>query len=293
MLSSAWRIILVENHAVLSYGEGQMRITTAEGVGQIIPLFDVRAVLIVSLQVRLSAYLINELHKRHISLIFCDQGARPYGEMVGYHDNCWTPRRLKEQFRWKRKNCRLAWNGIIRQKIQMQGLLLKQLEKKYDSDLWNAYLSGINSVDKSNREGQAARLYFNALFSVKFNRRKPSPVNAGLNYGYAILCSITSRIITAYGYSPSLGIAHHNAANPFNFSYDILEPFRPFVDSIVYHRQESLLDKEYKKELIGLSNIKMRYGEKRMHLSSAVECFFRDVIKTIESGDNEMKEIGF
>ena len=60
-----------------------------------------------------------------------------------------------------------------------------------------------------------------------------SPNNL-LNYGYAILRAVVARALVSSGLLPTLGIHHHNRYNAYCLADDIMEPFRPYVDELVY-----------------------------------------------------------
>lgn len=267
--------------------------TSGNEVEEFIPLFDVRTVVVTSPRNNLTAHLIHELHSRQIRLIFCDEKRMPYGEIVGYRDHHAVPDRLKEQIRWKPKCRKETWMWIVFQKMRMQRNLLIRLGLSFDTQKWQKYQDTLETGDRSNREGQAARLYFNTLFGKKFHRRQESPVNMALNYGYAILCSTVTRSITIHGYHPSLGMAHCGGTNPFNLSYDLMEPFRPWVDEIVYRRKEEPLDKEFKRELIGIANQQVVYQKKRMSLDSAVDLYVLEIMNALREGTKPQGEMEF
>ncbi len=293
MTSPARRTIIIEEPGRLSLAQGRLVVRKADGTKRDVPLHDVRTVMIVSLQTTITAALVNELHGRQIGLILCDAKKLPYGEFVGYYDHHATPARMREQLGWKKDRRKKIWDDIIRQKIKTQRTLLKKWQLKSDWGKWDRYLVSVADGDRSNREGQSARLYFNALFGKKFNRRRQSPINAALNYGYAILCSLVTRTLAAHGFHPSLGIAHRGGMNPLNFSYDLIEPFRPFVDDVVYPRRDRELDKDYKRDLIGATNAPIVYREKKMPLPLAIDIYTLDVARVLTDGAALPKEPGF
>ena len=57
--------------------------------------------------------------------------------------------------------------------------------------------------------------------------------NALLNYGYTVLRAATARAVCGSGLNPALGLHHDSRINPFALVDDLMEPFRPLVDSIV------------------------------------------------------------
>lgn len=293
MTTAAWRTLVVDSHVSLAYSRGRILVRDDQQAVRRIPLFDVRLVLIHSLQARLTTHLLRELHRRGIRVVFCDEKAMPYGEVIGYHDHHATAQRLNEQIRWKKEIRRQVWQWIVASKIAMQWALLEILQAATNREKWEGHINGIAAWDKTNREAQAARLYFNTLFGDSFHRRKESPINAALNYGYAVLCSAVTRALVAHGYHSSLGIAHRGATNPFNLTYDLMEPFRPFVDRIVFGNADRKLDREYKKQLIAVSGGGVRYREKKMTLATALDAYVVDVTKSLTTGVLAIGEIGF
>ena len=125
------------------------------------------------------------------------------------------------------------WKQTIEAKIKNQSKLLTKLGK--DGSVLKPYYSNVKSGDSDNREGLAARIYWNSLFGDDFVRDRSLPgINALLNYGYTILRSATARALMGSGLLPSIGIFHHNRSNAFPLADDIMEPYRPYVDEIVY-----------------------------------------------------------
>ena len=59
------------------------------------------------------------------------------------------------------------------------------------------------------------------------------PINAMLNYGYAMLISQLRGQVIATGLDPSIGIAHGNSQNRIPLVYDLIEPLRPIVDCVI------------------------------------------------------------
>ena len=68
------------------------------------------------------------------------------------------------------------------------------------------------------------------LFSSAGNRNAAHPVNAMLNYAYAILESEMRIQSVAEGYDPTLGIMHEGRDGSSAFVFDLMEPERPKVD---------------------------------------------------------------
>ena len=144
------------------------------------------------------------------------------------------------------------WKQIVEAKIRNQAALLNKVGQ--EGSILKQYYQNVKSGDTDNREGIAARRYFSELFGESFIRdRTLSGINALLNYGYTILRAATARALVSSGLLPAIGIFHHNRSNAFPLADDIMEPYRPYVDEIVYDltmqgKQE--LTKDVKAELI-------------------------------------------
>ena len=96
-----------------------------------------------------------------------------------------------------------------------------------------SYLPQIEEYDVTNREGHAAKVYFNAVFGMDFSRSQENVTNAALNYGYSLILSAFNREVAANGYLTQLGLFHDNMFNFYNLSCDLMEPFRVLVDRAV------------------------------------------------------------
>ena len=146
------------------------------------------------------------------------------------------------------------WKQIVEAKIRNQAALLNKVGQ--EGDRLKQYYQNVKSGDADNREGIAARIYFSELFGESFLRDRTVPgINALLNYGYAILRAATARALVSSGLLPAIGIFHHNRSNAFPLADDVMEPYRPYVDEIVYDMaMQAKLDltKEVKAELINV-----------------------------------------
>ena len=148
------------------------------------------------------------------------------------------------------------------------------------------YLFELEADDATNREGLAAKVYFNALFGMGFIRDENNAVNAALNYGYAILLSCVNREVAANGCLTQLGVNHCNEFNEFNLSCDLMEPFRVTVDEYVYMNKGRELDKDYKHELVNLLNKRVRM-QRECDLHDAIAVSVKSTIEALNNGTSE------
>ncbi len=65
------------------------------------------------------------------------------------------------------------------------------------------------------------------------NRRASHPLNAMLNYAYAILQSQLQIELLGEGYDPTIGVMHHGSQGSPAFVFDLMEPSRPIVDAAI------------------------------------------------------------
>jgi len=68
------------------------------------------------------------------------------------------------------------------------------------------------------------------LSTSRSNRRAVDPVNALLNYGYALGEAESRRACSALGLDPALGVLHRDRANRDSLALDILEPLRAVIE---------------------------------------------------------------
>lgn len=295
MPENGWRTVILDSPSELSCSDGNL-VVKGDAV-KTVPLSEIRMLFINSVTTTLTVNLINEIAKYNVQLVFCDERHNPFCELTGYSGHIEAAGRLMDQARWEEKKKAETWKDIVCQKLSNQCRLLEYLAIDYP-EKFREYLYHVEDNDATNREGQAARIYFNRLFGMTFVRHADDKINSGLNYGYTILLSCANRILGIYGYHTELGIKHCSRNNRFNLSCDIMEPFRPFVDLIVYRNAERELDWEYKKELISLPYIPVSYMGRRTSLYNALEDYAMCVLKSLEkkderNDDTKLKKMDF
>ena len=197
------------------------------------PIEDIGVIIIENPMVKTTVPLLNALADNNVAVIFCDDHAMPKSMLVTLDGNA----TLQETYRYQKEVTlpikKQIWKQIVEIKIKNQSALLNKLNK--DGDILKPYYTNVKSGDSDNREGIAARAYWNILLGDDFRReRNGTPPNNLLNYGYAILRAATARSLVGSGLYPAFGIFHHNRYNAFPLADDIMEPYRPFIDEVVY-----------------------------------------------------------
>ena len=192
---------------------------------------------------------------------------------------------IKEQIKWKVSDKDKIWAEIVKNKIMNQALLLKKTKSpKYKLIL--SYIDEVVDGDKTNREGHAAKVYFNALYGNSFVRNSDDQINAALNYGYAILLSAINKEIINNGYLTQLGIHHKNEFNEFNLTCDLMESFRIVIDNFVYYNQERKLDTEYKLDIVNILNGTFKYQGKNYTLKDIIKMYVKNTLDSVNNSEN-------
>ncbi len=281
----SWRTVVIKSRAKLDYKMEYLVVRTEQSTSRI-HLGEIAVLMIESTAVSLTAYLLSELCRHKVKVIFCDEKYDPQSELIPLYGSHDCNRKVKEQLGWSGEIKRLVWADVVRTKIAGQ-LSNLPAEAKEARLLLSSYMRDVAPGDPTNREGHAAKVYFNALFGMDFSRGDENPVNAALNYGYGILLSAFNRELVSCGYLTELGIFHDNVFNRFNLSCDLMEPFRPFVDRAVLSLKPSKLEHEEKMQILDVLNMPVRIRETDRHLLNAIRIYTHSVLDALNDGDVE------
>lgn len=281
----SWRIVVISKRAKLDLQLGKMVVRSAE-VTKIV-LSEISTIMIESTAVSITASLIAELAKRKIKVIFCDEKRNPSCELVNYYGSHDTSNKVRKQIIWKQQTKEAVWTEIVTEKIRKQKDLLELLGRK-ESALLDTYLKEITWNDGTNREGHAAKVYFNSLFGLDFTRTEDSLINAALNYGYSVLMSAFAREIVASGYLTQLGIFHDNMFNQFNLASDLMEPFRILVDREVLMMPLEAFEHQEKMRLVDILNHEVWIDGKLQYVNNAIKSYCKSVFDALNGEDSAL-----
>lgn len=283
-----WRTVVVNKNCKLSYKNDYLVIRSE--TLQMIHLSEINLIIVENGMVSITSYLINELINNKIKLIFCDEKHNPAGEVMPYYGSFNTSKKILNQIKWKNERKDEIWRQIVKYKIHNQAMLLKKLDiAGYEKLL--EFEKEVEMADKTNREGHAAKVYFNLLFTKDFVRGTNSMINSGLDYGYAIILSTINKEVVSKGYITQIGINHKSEFNQFNLTCDLMEPFRPLIDEIVYNNQNLEFDRIQKYKLIDVLNNKVKINGKEQFVGNAIPIYIQSVFDALEN--NESKIINY
>ena len=282
MSSMSWRIVVVSQRAKLDIKMNYLVIrgdTTTK-----IHITEIATLIIESTAVSITTALLAKLVNYKVKVIFCDEKRNPISELMSLYGSHDTSSKVRQQIGWSDSVKGNVWTEIVFNKIYQQMALLKQFNKD-EANLLKKYLDEVLYADSTNREGHAAKVYFNALFGKSFSRTADTPVNNALNYGYSLLLSSVNREICKSGYITQLGLFHDNMFNQFNLGSDLMEPFRPIVDRAVYLEQPEVFDHEEKMKLVKILNDKVIIDNSEQYVSNAIGIYCRSVFDALNEKD--------
>ena len=219
-----------------------------------IPVEDIGFVLLENQQISITMPLLNALADNNTAVIVCTDKMMPNAMLLNLDSNSIQGERYRDQINASAPLKKNLWKQTIEAKIRNQAALLDKLDK--DGSQLKPYWQNVKSGDADNREGVAAKIYWDTLFGEDFMRyRTGGSPNEMLNYGYTVLRAAVARSLMGSGLFPAFGIYHRNRYNAFPLADDIMEPYRPYVDEIVfdlYANGAQELNKDVKAELLKL-----------------------------------------
>ncbi len=245
------------------------------------PIEDIGCIILENQMISITLPLLNELAKNNVAVVLCDGSFMPTSMLMSLDSNAIQGETFKLQQAATEPCRKQAWKQLIEQKIRNQAALLNKFGK--DGNTLRPLYMNVKSGDNDNREGVAAHIYWQRLMGGDFRREREGCVpNQMLNYGYSILRAAVARALLGSGLLPSFGIFHRNRYNAFPLADDVMEPYRPFVDEIVYGIYEAggtELSKEVKAELLRLLNCDVCIRKVRRPLQIALTITTASLVK--------------
>ena len=285
----SWRVVVIENQAKLDYKMGYLVVRGQETKRVLVD--EMAFLMIANPAVSLTGILLAALTEKKVKVVFCDSKRNPVAELVPHHGCHDSAAKIRTQITWGQEIKDAIWRDIVSEKIRKQSEFLKEIGKCQEASMLTEYIGQVELADTTNREGHAAKVYFNGVFGMDFTRSAETPVNAALNYGYSLLLSAVNREVSANGYLTQLGIFHDNMFNHFNLSCDLMEPFRILVDRLVYKHEPVKFEKDEKHDMWALLDEKVLIDGQKQFVANAIKIYARSVFDAIN--DRDSSEIKF
>lgn len=279
----SWRTVVIANRAKLDFKMNYMTVRKDDSTTKIF-ISEIYMIIIESTAVSLTAALLSELIKKKVKVIFCDEKRNPSSELVSYYGSHDTSVKCRNQIKWSKEIKNEVWTAIVREKIKHQGAFLRDIGKE-EAFLLEEYVEELELNDITNREGHAAKVYFNALFGKSFTRSDENNINAALNYGYSIILSAFTREIAVNGYISQFGLFHDNMFNQFNLASDLMEPFRILVDRRVREMELKCFEKKEKLQLVDILNNSIKIDKISTTVSNGISIYAKSIFDALNDKD--------
>ncbi len=244
----AFRSVIIASEAEVRLRAGQLVIQRDDRLT--VPVEDIAVLVLENPQVTVSAAVLSALSAAGAAVIVCDRQHRPAGLLNGVCPHSRQYAIAKAQIALTQPFRKRTWQTLVRSKVQNQAACLDRLGLEGGPRL-REHARRVNSGDTGGIEAAAARYYFTRL--MPGSRRHSGGVPDGaLDYGYAVVRALLSRLLVSHGLYPPLGIHHANEFNAFNLADDLLEPYRPLVDLLACRTSADVSKKEGRQTMAGI-----------------------------------------
>lgn len=262
--------------------------STENGETKTLPIEDIGVLIMDHQQITITQALIAKLLENNVALITCDGKHHPTGLLLNLDGNTLQSRKFKAQVEATVPLKKQLWQQTVSAKIDNQACMLESV--KVPAKNLRNWAQEVKSGDSENHEAVAAAYYWKSIFAIYTQfKREPegAPPNNLLNYGYAILRAVVARNLVASGLLPTLGIFHKNQYNAYCLADDIMEPYRPFVDKVVWNivrmnGQYLELNPSMKKDLLGIPAMDVIINGDKSPLMVAVQKTTASLAKCFE-----------
>lgn len=278
-LSEPCRLFLADGQCVIAHGEGEARLA----------LEDLAWIILDTPQVSLSAALLAACMEAGVVLLITDARHLPSGLILPFHRHHRQGEIAALQAGIGAGLRDRLWQALVRAKIENQATLLARCAGERAAAPLRAMAGRVAPGDPENVEARAARHYWPRLFPG-FRREDGGDLrNAMLNYGYAVMRGGLARALVAAGLLPALGLHHAGALNAFNLADDVLEPFRPVVDALVWRlsgegtTRRGELTRAHRQRLAGVLLEPVRMGAERVTALVAAEKVAGGLVRAMEA----------
>lgn len=289
------RTLYFGNPAYLSRRNNQLVINlpNARGMDEqsginTVPIEDIGIVILDHQQITITNALVSSLVENNVAMIHCDETHHPSGLMMPLSVNSVQTEKFRAQIDASLPLKKQLWQQTVSAKIRNQAMILNSLGK--DTENMMHWEKSVRSGDPDNYEARAAAYYWQSLFHPQLNFRRSregDPPNNLLNYGYAILRAMVARSLVGSGLLPTLGIFHRNKYNAYCLADDIMEPYRPYIDRIVYTLVDNgedftVLNTAMKAELFKMASIDVCINKERSPMMVGIQRTTASLAKCFE-----------
>lgn len=283
-----FRVITVKNRCKLEYSLNYLIYRGKEE--KRILLDEISTLIIASTEIAITTALLSALVEKNVNVIFCNSKYLPQSQLISLNGTNDSFKKINFQINWDTNLKNKIWKLIIISKISKQAENLKEINNEGYLKLLN-YSSNVSDGDITNREGHAAKVYFNCLFGKDFSRGLDCETNMFLDYGYSIILSCIAREIKSFGYLTEIGIHHIGETNCLNLACDLIEPLRPLVDSYVIKNKVN--KQNFKQVFIEMLNTKVCIFNREVYLENAIHEYVQNMLMNLRNGTLDVEFIKY
>lgn len=274
------RVVDISEPAYLHLQHRQLFIDKHGDTVAQVPVEDLGVLILQHPAIVITQALVLACQQNNVAVVFCDELHLPYSLLLPLTEaNSLHSKIIREQMAVTEPTRKRLWQLIVRHKISMQSKVLRCLGK--NAVALERLVTNVQSGDRENLEAQAAQKYWRLLFGDAFRRDADAEgINSLLNYGYAIIRALVARAVVGSGLHPALGLKHSNQYNGLCLADDLMEPFRPWVDLIVYRLAQECetleVDRHTKQPLLNLLSEPVGWNQQTMPLMVACHYLLAD-----------------
>ena len=290
-----WRVLDISGDGYHLCVKNNNFVAVKDGKEKLHYLFDdINTIILYDNSITMSNSCIQKCLEHKVPIIFCDKTHMPDGMLLSSFTTNIYGQRLQLQINISKPKIKQAWQQIITSKLNNQGEILKKFGMLQKAEIIFNMAKQVRSGDASFKEGIAAKVYFNNLFS-DFRRHIDGQdfINSALNYGYAIIRSSIARAVVSAGLNPSIGIFHSENHNPFCLIDDFIEPLRPLIDFMVKNKleifqQENKLSPSAKKYIASVIESNLYFEESAFNFTAGVQKYIQSYITFLEEREGRI-----
>lgn len=284
----AFRHLVIRNPAKLSTSQEQLIIKQEEPIR--IPLEDIVTITLEDPAITITNGLLTKCTEYHVELIICDRKRMPSGIVQPFHRHSRQRTVLEMQLDLRKPFKKRIWQKIVIKKLENQARCLELIHKGDEAQKVYAISRSVESGDRTNREAYGAKIYFESLFGIGFQRRQDNVFNIALNYGYSIIRSLVARALIRYGFTPTFGVFHDSQTNAFNLADDFMEVLRPFVDVIIAInvKDEMEWSPAIRKGLFQVLDIEAAWNGDKLSVTHGVDQMIKSFVSACRQQDESL-----
>ena len=287
----SFRQLFILKDVYMSIDSNRVAIKQEEHINYV-PVEDIAIIIIDSKKCTFSSTFFSLCASKSIPILICGDTHHPVSLSLPINSHYRPYHVLSLQITMKDDTKEKLTEILLKSKLSNQKRVLELTERSEESiSMMDNYINEIVNKDDINREGTAAKVFFNQMYGNDFVRFEDDPINSKLNYGYNVFAACISRYLSVCGINIALGVNHCGKTNPYNLVYDLIEPFRPIVDYYIFDSMKyttDILNVQTKKELVNLLNVKVVVKNKTVTVQYAMEMIAKSYLRVLEGGPIEL-----